>query len=141
MLGVALWRHETVPPAQAIWISAAAGLVGGLALTAFYAALARGQMGIIAAVGGVLTAAIPVIFSALTEGWPQPRRLAGFALAALAIWLISRPQGTAGAPRGLGLALAAGVGFGIYLVLIKRAGEMAIFWPLAVSRASSVVSV
>ena len=140
MLSLALWRHEGIPPARAFWISVVAGLVGGLALTLFYAALARGQMGIIAAVGGVLTAAIPVVFSAFTEGWPQPRRLAGFGLAALAIWLISRPQGNAGAPAGLGLAILAGIGFGAYLVLIKQAGESAVVWPLVYSRGSSVIS-
>jgi drug/metabolite transporter (DMT)-like permease len=140
MLSLAWWRHEATPPAAAFWFSVAAGVVGGLALTAFYAALAKGQMGIIAAVGGVLTAAIPVIFSALTEGWPQPRRLAGFALAAVAIWLISRPEDGLGTPEGLGLAVAAGVGFGAYLILIKQAGEIAVFWPLVYSRASSVIS-
>ena len=34
-----------------------------------------------------------------------------------------------------------GVGFGLYLILIRRAGEHGVFWPLAVARASSVAAI
>ncbi|MGB7190953.1 MAG: EamA family transporter [Acidobacteriaceae bacterium] len=66
-----------------------AGIFCGLGLIALYAALARGAMGLSAAVSGVLTAVFPVVYSWFQEGHPTPRRLAGFAIAALAIWLIA----------------------------------------------------
>lgn len=66
-----------------------AGIFCGVGLIALYAALARGAMGLSAAVSGVLTAVFPVVYSWFQEGHPTPRRLAGFAIAAIAIWLIA----------------------------------------------------
>jgi drug/metabolite transporter (DMT)-like permease len=139
MLAMALGRREPFPPATSFLWSALAGIIGGLALAAFYAALAQGKMGITAAVAAVLTAALPVISAAVTEGMPRKLQMLGFGLAIVALWLVSRPQ-EAGRPHGLGLALLSGVGFGAYLILIRRAGADAVYWPLATSRAASVLA-
>jgi drug/metabolite transporter (DMT)-like permease len=118
-----------------------AGVVGALGLIAFYTALASGKMGIAAPVSAVLTAMLPVIFSALTVGLPGPLRLGGFVLALVAIALISRPEHAAdGRPQGIGLAVLAGFGFGCFFILISRVSPGATFWPLAVARLVSVVS-
>ena len=117
------------------------GLAGALGLIAFYTALASGKMGIAAPVSAVLTAMLPVLFSALTAGLPGPLRLGGFVLALLAIVLISRPDHTAEErPQGIGLAVLAGVAFGCFFILISRIGPDATFWPPAVARLTSVVS-
>src|SRR5271165_4317670 len=52
-----------------------AGAVGGSALAVFYRSLASGQMGLIAPVSAVLSAAIPTLVTAFSEGLPGPRRV------------------------------------------------------------------
>jgi len=95
-------------------------------------------MGIAAPVSAVLTASLPVLFSALTQGLPSLLQLGGFVLALLAIALISRPERTKGRPEGIGLALLAGCGFGCFFILISRVSPSATFWPLAMARFTSV---
>jgi drug/metabolite transporter (DMT)-like permease len=72
-------------------------------------------------------------------GLPSLIQVAGFALALVAIGLISRPGGASGPPKGIGLAVLAGCGFGCFFILISRVSPGATFWPLAVARLSSVV--
>jgi drug/metabolite transporter (DMT)-like permease len=141
LIAVALiWREPFPAPMDLLW-GGLAGVVGALGLTAFYTALASGKMGIAAPVSAVLTAMLPVLFSALTVGLPGLLRLGGFVLALLAIALISRPEHVAdGRPQGIGLAVLAGCGFGCFFILISRVSTGATFWPLAVARLTSVVS-
>lgn len=133
-----IWREPLPRPIDVLW-GALAGLAGALGLIAFYSALASGQMGIAAPVSAVLTAILPVLFSVFTAGLPSPLQVAGFALALVAIGLISRPGGTAGPPKGIWLAVLAGCGFGGFFILISRVSPGATFWPLAVARFSSVM--
>jgi drug/metabolite transporter (DMT)-like permease len=51
-----------------------------------------GRMGIVAPVSAVLAAAIPVIFSAFTEGLPRLLQVASFGLGLSSIWLLARPE-------------------------------------------------
>ena len=92
-----LWKEPIPEPSDLLW-GGLAGLAGVLGLLAFYSALARGKMGIVAPVSAVLTAALPVLFSVFTAGLPTLLQLGGFVLALLAIMLISRPQRTTEPP-------------------------------------------
>jgi drug/metabolite transporter (DMT)-like permease len=132
-----LWREPFPAPRDVLW-GALAGVAGVLGLMAFYSALAIGRMGIAAPVSAVLTAALPVLFSAITAGLPSALQLAGFVLALLAIALISRPDQASGPPKGIGLAVLAGCGFGCFFILISRVSPGATFWPLAAARFTSV---
>ncbi|MEO7004427.1 MAG: hypothetical protein ABI064_03230, partial [Acidobacteriaceae bacterium] len=89
LLALAGGLHLSMPGMHILILGFWSGLAGGIALLAFYHALSLGEMGITAALTGLLTAALPVVFTLLTIGQPSRRQLAGFALAALAIWLIS----------------------------------------------------
>jgi drug/metabolite transporter (DMT)-like permease len=133
-----IWREPLPRPMDVLW-GALAGVAGVFGLMAFYSALASGQMGIAAPVSAVLTAILPVLFSVFTVGLPSLIQVAGFALALVAIGLISRPGGASGPPKGIGLAVLAGCGFGCFFILISRVSPGATFWPLAVARLSSVV--
>jgi drug/metabolite transporter (DMT)-like permease len=113
------------------------GISGGLALIAFYRAFAIGEMGLTAALAGVLTAMVPVVFSFFAEGRPKTTQMLGFALAAAAIWCIAYQPGGAPQRQGLGLAALAGLGFGGFLVASKFASQGAVLWPLAISRMAS----
>jgi len=138
LIGLALLWREPFPSLLDIFWGGLAGLAGGIGLISFYSALSIGRMGIAAPVSAVLTASLPVLFSALTQGLPSLLQLGGFVLALLAIALISRPERTKGRPEGIGLALLAGCGFGCFFILISRVSPSATFWPLAMARFTSV---
>ncbi len=133
-----IWK-EPYPSSMDMFWGGLAGLAGAIGLIAFYSALATGRMWIAAPVSAILTAALPVLFSAFTEGLPSLLQLSGFALALLAIGLISRPERLKGRPEGIGLALLAGCGFGCFFILISRVSHAEVFWPLAVARCTSVL--
>ena len=133
-----IWKEPFPSPIDIAW-GGLAGLAGAIGLVSFYSALSIGRMGIAAPVSAVLTAAIPVLFSAFTQGLPSLLQLGGFVLALLAIGLISRPERARGRPEGIGLALLAGCGFGCFFILISRVSHTAVFWPLAAARLSSVL--
>ncbi len=82
-------RGDAFPHGAVLAWGIAAGVAGGLSLTAFYTALSRGAMGASAAVSGLLAAAIPAAVGMAQEGSPGWRAVAGFAVAAAAIWLIA----------------------------------------------------
>ncbi len=132
-----IWKEPVPGPVDLLW-GGLAGVAGVLGLLAFYSALSSGKMGIAAPVSAVLTATLPVLFSAFTVGLPNLLQLGGFVLALLAIGLISRPERSKGPPQGIGLALLAGCGFGCFFILISRVNPAATFWPLAVARFTSV---
>jgi drug/metabolite transporter (DMT)-like permease len=140
LVGMAVARREPLSaPDDLIW-AAAAGLAGATGLTAQYRALAVGRMGIVAPVAAVLGATVPVIFGAVAEGLPNAFKLAGFGLAILGVWLISRARTGSGRADGLGLAVIAGLGFGLFFILIDQVSEDAVFWPLIAARVASLVA-
>jgi len=141
---VALAIGSPFPAASGVLWALAAGAVGGFALACFYRALASGKMGMVAPVAAVLGAAIPTAVSALREGFPGWRHVAGFILAGIGVWLISRTEtatsdGDAGRPEGLGLAVLAGCGFAGFYLCIHQAGNGSAVWLSACSRFASLV--
>ena len=92
-----LWKEPFPSPLDMVW-GGLAGLAGAIGLISFYSALSIGRMGIAAPVSAVLTASLPVLFSAFTQGLPNLLQLAGFVMALLAIGLISRPERAKGRP-------------------------------------------
>ncbi|MDQ3707553.1 MAG: DMT family transporter [Chloroflexota bacterium] len=139
LLALALLVGEPLPPQIDLMWGALAGLAGGIAVLLLYRALAVGQMGIAAPITAVLAAVGPVIFSAFTEGAPSELQLAGFVIAVLGVWLLSRPSGPLGKPEGIGLAVLSGLAIGAFLILLQQAGTTALFWPLVAARAASLL--
>ncbi len=134
MVILAVARFETIPPlADLVW-GAVAGLAGMVGLGFLFRGFAAGRMGIVAPVSAVLGTAIPVAFTAFTEGLPREVQVLGFGLALAGIWLLSRPEKLGGRPAGLGLALLAGVGFAGFFIALDQVGESAVFWPLVAGR-------
>lgn len=133
----ALFLGEASPAAATLGWCVAAGAAGTVGLGALYRALAVGRMAIVAPVSAVLSATIPVVWSALSEGMPPPSKLAGFGLALAGIWLVAR-AGPAEGREGLGLAILAGCGFGGFLVLMDRGAQGGTFWPLAAARGTTL---
>jgi len=67
-------RGDAFPHGAVLAWGLAAGVAGGLSLTAFYTALSRGAMGASAAVSGLLAAAIPAAVGMARDGSPGARR-------------------------------------------------------------------
>lgn len=130
---------ERVPPWPAFAWGAAAGITDAFGVAALYQGLSTGRMGVVAPVASVITAVLPVVFGIGIEGLPGRIQLAGFGLAVISLWLITRPDADLHSRRGLGLALLAGAMFGLLLVSGKEAGRYAVLWPLVGARAASTV--
>jgi len=134
MVILALFTQAPVPGLGSMMWALTAGAVGGVSLALFYRALASGKMGLTAPVAAVVGAGIPAIVAAFTQGFPGYRHAAGFVLAGIGVWLISRTEGGAGRPEGLGLAVLAGIGFAVFYLCINQAGGGSALWLAAVSR-------
>jgi drug/metabolite transporter (DMT)-like permease len=141
MLALAWLTREPVPPLATFGWGVAAGISGAFGIAALYRGLATGRMGVVAPVASVITAVLPVAVGLKTEGLPNRLQFAGFALALLSIWLIARPDGEVDSHRGLGLAVLAGIMFGLFLVFGKQAGHHGVFWPLVGARVASTALV
>ena len=136
-LAMALVSREPLPPASALEWGAFAGFVGGFGIAALYRALAIGRMGVVAPVAAVVTGVLPVLFGIRSEGLPNPVQWGGFLLALVSIWLVARPNESIDSHRGLGLAVLAGIAFGLFLIAGRQAGHHGLFWPLVAARVVS----
>jgi drug/metabolite transporter (DMT)-like permease len=135
LLILAAWWGEPLPSLNSAFWAAAAGVAGAVGIAALYRGLALGNVAIVAPTAGVVSAALPVVFGLLSEGLPRPAQLAGFALAILGIWLVSR-SATGGqvSLQSLLLAILAGLGFGAFFILIAQVEPGQVFGPLVVAR-------
>jgi drug/metabolite transporter (DMT)-like permease len=134
---LALAVSDPIPPFSAWGWSALASTVGTFGMLILYRAFAEGRMTIAAPVSALLAAVVPVAVGALTEGLPDPLTGAGFALALVAVWIISQDGSAADlrlSLRDLRLPLLSGGFFGLYFVLIHQATREAYFWPLVGAR-------
>jgi len=141
MLSAILIPEET-NTVQDMIIGGIAGVCGVAGLIALYTGLARGPMGIVAPVSAVVAALVPVLFSILSEGIPKLGVILGFGIALIAVWLIS--QGDQEKKLRLvdfRLPVYAGLGFGIFFILIDQVSGNAILWPLVSARIASIVVV
>jgi len=137
-VALAVTLGETVPPPASLLWCGAAGVIGALGLLALYRALADGRMGMAAPISGVLSAAVPVVAGALLQGSPGALTLAGFALAFVAVWLVSQTDEGRVHLRELLLPVAAGLSFGVFIAIVSRMSGSVVFWPLVAARVASL---
>src|ERR1035441_8629309 len=137
MLAMAWLTGEAIPPRADLWWGAFAGLVGAFGIAALYKALAIGRMAVVAPVATIVTGVLPVLVGIRAEGMPDRIQIFGFVLALVSIWLVARPNEYVDSHRGVGLAVLAGVMFGLFLVAGKQAGHHGVFWPLVAARVVS----
>jgi drug/metabolite transporter (DMT)-like permease len=137
LLLIALATHSPLPPERFALLGLCAGAFGGVALILYYQALSLGEMGLTTALTGLLTALVPVAYSFFTQGWPKSTQVAGFVLAAAAIALIAYAPAGRPRPLALGLASLSGLGFGVFLVVLKVGSTHGLIWQLIYSRIAS----
>jgi drug/metabolite transporter (DMT)-like permease len=115
---------------------AGAGVVGGAGVMLLYRALANGRMTVVAPVTALEAAAFPVLFGLVTGERPSLIALSGVVVGFIAVALVSwSGEPAEGEPRGIlqaGIldALGAGLGFGIFFILLSRAGHGNALWAL-----------
>jgi drug/metabolite transporter (DMT)-like permease len=131
-------RGEGPPSSQYVLAGLGAGVVGVLALGAFYTALSIGTMSIVAPISAT-GVALPVIVGLIGGERPGALRSAGLAVAVVGIVLASReaPGGPIGRREqrlSIVLAILAGLGFGSYFVLAEIGSEGDVAWTLLLSR-------
>jgi uncharacterized membrane protein len=124
---------------------AGAGLAGAGGLVLFYRALAVGVMSVVAPVTALTAAAVPVLGSLALGERLAPAAAVGIVLALVAVVLVAAEGGlptlSAARSAGLGPALAAGLGFGVFFLLLDRTRPESTLWPLVAARSVSVVLV
>jgi drug/metabolite transporter (DMT)-like permease len=131
----ALGLGSPIPDISSFVFGLLAGLAGLTGLAAFYRGLASQHMGVVASLAAVISAAIPVLFGLLIEGFPSTRQLAGFGAAFIAIWHLTVSKNSQAIRwRQLSLPVTAGLGFGLAFILIDQAVDQSVLWPLVASK-------
>ena len=143
LFAVVFTTPQPMPDFKSILLSIAAGALGTVGLMLLYSAMAQGKMSIAAPVSALLAAALPVIVGMIADGFPGYLTFLGFGFALAAIWLISQSEdGTKDIFTHLSdlkLPLLAGVGFGLYFVLMNAATRQTTFWPMVFSRSAGLL--
>lgn len=153
LAAVPLWEGDLTT--QAIGWGAAAGLAGAVGASALYRGLSIGRMSVVAPISGVLAAGIPVVVGLWLGERPGSLALVGVAVGLVAVVAVSRTPDRAvstgstsivgrpdTSPRRLGRGvlegLGAGIGFGLFFVLLERSPADSGLWPLVGTRASMI---
>jgi drug/metabolite transporter (DMT)-like permease len=89
LLALCLGSHVALPARHDLIFAAIGGFEGAVGLAIFYRALAMGAMGLTAALTGLLTALVPILFSLFHDGPPTLLTAVGLAMGLAAIWLIT----------------------------------------------------
>ncbi|WAU81070.1 DMT family transporter [Streptomyces sp. Qhu-G9] len=126
-----------------LWFAVGAGLVGPVAMLAFYKALALGPMGVVSPLGS-LGVAVPVGVGLVLGERPGLLQFAGIAVAVAGVVLAGGPQ-FRGAPvqrQAVALTLLAAFGFGAVMALIAEASTTltGLFLALFVQRVTNVLA-
>jgi drug/metabolite transporter (DMT)-like permease len=151
---VTLWADAISWPAVG-W-GAAAGLAGVVGTSLLYQGLAIGRMSVVAPITAVLGAGLPVLFGVAAGERPGPIALIGIATGLVAVVVITRAPEPPATRTGTGradplavraaarsrqaviCAFGAGVGFGLFFVLLDHAPVDSGLWPLLGTRISLV---
>lgn len=124
-----------------LWYAVGAGVVGPVAMLAFYKALALGPMGVVSPLGSI-GVAVPVGVGIVVGERPGLLQLAGIAVAVAGIVLAGGPElrGAAVQRRAIALTLVAAIGFGAVMALIAEASTSltGLFLALFVQRVTNV---
>jgi drug/metabolite transporter (DMT)-like permease len=130
------------PDAGALVLAAIAGACGGFGLVALYAGLALGSMGVVTALSGVGSVALPLLLGFVLGRAPvSPAQWIGVLVTMAAVGAASGATRQGVQPRAVVLGLAAAIFFGLWFLLldlaVEEAGSEA--WALVASRGTATV--
>ena len=135
---------DSGPTGGALAWGAASGVAGSAGVLFLYKGLATGRMSVVAPITSVEAAVVPVLWGLGTGERPSLVALGGVVVALVAVLLVAGfepSEGvTAGGSRlapGVPEALAAGIAFGLFFILLDGAGDDTGLWPLIGGRTAS----
>ncbi len=120
------------------------GFGGAVALLAFYRAMSRGAMTVIAPISAVVGLSIPVLVGLLQGERPAIIAYPGILIAVVAVALVGDVLDRHNLPTpwsAIGLAGLAGMGFGLIFVCLAQTSSDSGLWPLVGQRLISVPTV
>lgn len=138
LLAALLVVRPEAPGADGIALGLVAGTAGAIGLAGLFGGMAIGSMGLVAALSGAGSLAIPLIVGALTGVRIAPLQLVGIGAAAAAgVAASGASRGDLGR-RALLLSGVAAVGFGTWYVLLDLTAQVSDpLWTLVLSRIAS----
>jgi len=120
------------------------GIAGAVGLVLLYRGLAIGTMSVVAPITALGSALVPVVWGLLSGERPAAWALVGAALSLIAIYLVSQPADSVRVAwpdwrsAGLPEAVGAGVGFGVFFILLAETSSGSGLIPLVAARIASV---
>lgn len=115
-----------------------AGIAGFLGLTAFYAGLATGRMGVVSPISS-LSAIIPLSYAFINGERPQLVQYVGMAIAFIGAFCASGPEIAKGLPiRPLLLGFCAALGFGTALAFMAQGSQTSSLLTMTTMRVTTV---
>jgi len=143
LLAALPFANAAIPPWPNLLMALSAGGLASLGLLILYYAMASGQMSVATPVSALLAAVLPVVLGLFTDGLPGAAKLSGFLLAFAAIWMIAQESGDK--PQlerlsDLSLPLFSGICFGIYFIVLHRASQETLLWPMIAARAGGALA-
>ena len=118
------------------------GVLAASGLGLLYHALSIGRMGVVAPIAASVTAALPVAFGFLTEGLPDTLAIIGIALGVVGVVLVSVSSGTTDLrASGVGYAVATGLFFGSFTILMDGIADDLLVQPVLTVRLASLATV
>ncbi len=144
LIAAGIYR-ENLPALYPVLIAALAGMFGSMGLLVLFYSMIQGKMSIAAPVSALLAATLPVIVGGMMDGLPKPLQFLGFGFALMAVWMIAQGDSEEkfhlGRLADLRLPLLAGLGFGLYFVLMGAATRAtpSLIWPMVASRTAGTV--
>jgi len=134
--------HPAPPSTGALAVAAVAGACGGLGLVALYAGLSLGSMGVVTALSGVGSVALPLLIGyALGRAPVSPAQWVGVVVTMAAVGAASGATRHGVQPRAVMLGIAAAAAFGLWFLLLDIAAEQSgsEAWALVASRGAATV--
>jgi drug/metabolite transporter (DMT)-like permease len=134
--------RPAVPDGGTLAMAALAGACGGFGLVALYAGLSLGSMGVVTALSGVGSVALPLLLGYVLGRAPvSPAQWLGVVITMAAVGAASGATRQGVQRRAVMLAAVAAVSFGLWFLLLDIATEAAgsEAWALVASRGSATV--
>jgi len=132
--------RDSPPPVGDLAAALGAGVGGAVGLAGMYRGMAVGAMGVVAPISAT-AAVVPFAVGVLQGERPSGVQIAGVVVALVGVALVSREPSRPGTPTaraaGVGLALTAAIGFGLYFVLMNAAADESAVWAVLVARATA----
>jgi drug/metabolite transporter (DMT)-like permease len=144
LVGLTVWLVVSRDPWPGMDESApavGAGIAGAVGLAALYRGLALGAMAIVAPISAA-SPIVPLAVDAINGSTPGARQWLGIAAVLTGIAVLSRGPGGSGGRRtaaGVGLALVAALGFGLFIVGIDAAADESVPWAVTTARGTATV--